>query len=99
MNFRNMNKDYVNNVIEEISNIDKNVFEAIEGITKDEEADIITNMPYELKEKYKENNEKFEILMLKIRYEQQKIIIRNICDYIAGMTDSFALDEYNSIKQ
>ena len=99
VDFRNMNKDYVNNVIEEISNIDKNVFEAIEGITKDEEADIITNMPYELKEKYKENNEKFEILMLKIRYEQQKIIIRNICDYIAGMTDSFALDEYNSIKQ
>ena len=98
VDFRNMNKDYANNVIEEISNIDKNVFEAIEGITEDEEADIITNMPYELKEKYKENNEKFEILMLKIRYEQQKIIIRNICDYIAGMTDSFALEEYSKIK-
>ena len=98
VDFRNMNKDYVNNVIEEITNIDMNVFETIKSITKEEETDIITNMSYELKEKYKENNEKFEILMLKIRYEQQKIIIRNICDYIAGMTDSFALEEYMRIK-
>ena len=48
--------------------------------------------------KYKDNNEKFEELILKIRYEQQKIIIRNICNYIAGMTDGFALEEYNRIK-
>lgn len=27
-------------------------------------------------------------------YESQKIIIRNICDYIAGMTDEFAQSEY-----
>ena len=99
VDFRNMNKDYVNNVIEEINNIDMNVFETIKSITKEEETDITTNMSYELKEKYKGNNEKFDKLMLKIRYEQQKIIIRNICDYISGMTDSFALDEYNSIKQ
>ena len=98
VDFRNMDKDYVNNVIKEINNIDKNVFEAIKSIGKDEEADIITNMSYELKEKYKENSIKFEKLVLKIRFEQQKIIIRNICDYIAGMTYSFALDEYNGIK-
>ena len=98
IDFRNMNKKYVDDVIEEINNIDKNVFERIKGITKDEEADIITNMSYKLKEKYKDNNEKFEELILKIRYEQQKIIIRNICNYIAGMTDGFALEEYNRIK-
>jgi dGTP triphosphohydrolase len=76
-----------------------NVFEIIKSIIKEEETDIITNMSYELKENHKGCNEKFDKLMLKIRYEQQKIIIRNICDYIAGMTDSFALDEYNSIKR
>lgn len=27
-------------------------------------------------------------------YEAQKIIVRNICDYIAGMTDEFAQSEY-----
>lgn len=98
VDFRNMDKNYVNNVIEEINNIDMNVFETIKSITKEEETDIITNMSYELKQKHKGDNEKFDKLMLKIRYEQQKIIIRNICDYIAGMTDSFALEEYSKIK-
>lgn len=33
-----------------------------------------------------------------VRYEKRKIFIRNIVDYIAGMTDSYAVAEYNRIK-
>lgn len=33
-----------------------------------------------------------------IRYEKRKILIRNITDYIAGMTDGFAMQEYERIK-
>ena len=33
-----------------------------------------------------------------ISYEQQKIVIRAICDYISGMTDTFALSEYNNLQ-
>ena len=29
--------------------------------------------------------------------QKRKILIRNICDFIAGMTDSYATDEYNKI--
>ena len=29
--------------------------------------------------------------------EKHKILVRNICDYIAGMTDSYAVAEYNKI--
>lgn len=34
-----------------------------------------------------------------IRYEKRKIFIRNIVDFIAGMTDSYALAEYKRIRQ
>jgi dGTPase len=30
-------------------------------------------------------------------WEKRKILVRNISDYISGMTDSYALNEYNSI--
>ncbi len=33
-----------------------------------------------------------------IRFEKRKILIRNIVDYIAGMTDGYAISEYNRIK-
>ena len=33
-----------------------------------------------------------------IRFEKRKILIRNIVDYIAGMTDGFALQEYERLK-
>ncbi len=97
VDFRNMNKDYVNNVIEEINSIDMTLYEKLKNITKDDEDEIKNNSQDELKEKNKNDDEKYNLLILKIRYEQQKIIIRNICDYIAGMTDSFALVEYNRI--
>lgn len=31
-------------------------------------------------------------------WEKRKILIRNIVDYIAGMTDNYAVNEYNSIQ-
>ncbi|AFA47674.1 deoxyguanosinetriphosphate triphosphohydrolase family protein [Acetobacterium woodii] len=31
-------------------------------------------------------------------WEKRKILVRNITDYISSMTDSYALNEYNSIK-
>ena len=33
-----------------------------------------------------------------IRYEKRKILLRNIVDFIAGMTDGYALQEYARIK-
>lgn len=33
-----------------------------------------------------------------IRLEKRKILIRNIVDFIAGMTDGYALQEYEKIK-
>ena len=33
-----------------------------------------------------------------ISYEQQKIVIRAVCDYISGMTDTFALSEYKNLQ-
>lgn len=33
-----------------------------------------------------------------VRFEKRKILIRNIADYIAGMTDKYAISEYNRIK-
>ena len=33
-----------------------------------------------------------------IRYEKRKILLRNIVDFIAGMTDGYALQEYERIK-
>lgn len=34
----------------------------------------------------------------KVRLEKRKILIRNIVDFIAGMTDGYALQEYEKIK-
>lgn len=34
----------------------------------------------------------------KVRFEKRKILIRSIVDYIAGMTDGYALHEYDKLK-
>lgn len=31
-------------------------------------------------------------------YRKRKILIRNIVDFIAGMTDSYAINEYNDLR-
>lgn len=98
VDFRNMNKEYVEKVINEIHCIKHDVYDMLSNITNEDEKLIKNKIPDDLVEEMENNNEKYELLNLKIRYEQQKVIIRNICDYIAGMTDSFALEEYNSIK-
>ena len=42
--------------------------------------------------------EKSEEVINKEKYKQKrKILVRNICDYISGMTDHFAICEYNKI--
>ena len=33
-----------------------------------------------------------------ILFTKRKILVRNIVDYIAGMTDSYAMNEFNKIK-
>ena len=98
VDFRNMNKKYVEKVIKEIHRIKPNVYSELRKVTREDEELIIDKIPNELYEEMENDSKKLELLHLKIRYEQQKVIIRNICDYIAGMTDSFALEEYNSIK-
>lgn len=50
---------------------------------------------------YSDNNIKINYLYLiqkLVSYEQQKIIIRAICDYISGMTDTFAMSEYKNLE-
>ena len=98
VDFRNMNKDYIEEVINAIHAIDKSVYVKLKNISEDDEKLITNKIDYELEKEMKGDEEKYKLLKLKISYEQQKIIIRNICDYIAGMTDSFALEEYNGIK-
>lgn len=53
-----------------------------------------------MKEKYKElskSNEDFLSESDKEYLEKHKIFVRDICDYIAGMTDSYAVTEYRKI--
>ena len=97
VDFRNMNKKYVEKVINEIHNITSNVYVKLSKFTEEDEK-LIIETPLNLIEENENDNKELELINLKIRYEQQKVIIRNICDYIAGMTDSFALEEYNCIK-
>ena len=97
VDFRNMNKDYVTKVIEDINDIDGSVYAVLQKLTPSDEDKIVNKTSNELENLLKEDPNEYDRLMLKVRYEQQKIIIRNICDYIAGMSDSFALEECNKI--
>lgn len=60
--------------------------------------DIAQNEIFELNEKDINFNCIDENDMEYVRFEKRKILVRNIVDYIAGMTDSYALCEYNRIK-
>ncbi len=46
---------------------------------------------------FNEKTEEYEIKD-KVGFEKRKILIRNIVDYIAGMTDGYALEEYQKLK-
>ncbi len=65
--------------------VDKEIEEMTRG--EIEEKDIIRNLGY-----------KDEVSAGTIRHEKRKILIRTIVDFIAGMTDGYAMQEYERIK-
>lgn len=55
--------------------------------------DLVNSSTYAIKDEFKRIKEHSDDEYL----EKHKILVRNICDYIAGMTDSYAVAEYNKI--
>ncbi len=66
----------------------------IDSAEKDEER---SNLRNELLKIYEKRQKEMKLDDY-IRFEKRKILIRNIVDYIAGMTDDYAISEYNRIK-
>lgn len=65
---------------------------------KNSNLDVAQNEIFEINEKTIMFNCVDENDIEYIRFEKRKIFVRNIVDYIAGMTDSYALCEYHRIK-
>lgn len=75
---------YTQNVIDfELGNHDV-IRDEIKKITMADLSDENENLSSELKEEYKQKRE---------------ILVRNICDYISGMTDTYAINEYRRIEK
>lgn len=55
--------------------------------------DLVSGSSYAIKDEFKRIKEYSNAEYA----EKHKILVRNICDYIAGMTDSYAIAEYNKI--
>lgn len=92
IDFRNMNKELINDEISLFNNLCFNE----NGELYIDSSQIIVNIDND-NDKEKIINDKIKGCGgLEVIYDKQKIIIRNICDYIAGMTDSFAISEYKS---
>lgn len=69
----------------------KTVNDEIQQLTQDEfDSEVV--MEY-LKDKSKYNDNESVII-----FEKRKILIRCIVDYIAGMTDGYAIEEFNKLK-
>ena len=75
---------FTQNVVDfELGNHDV-INDEIQKITTDDLTYKNKEMSSELKEEYK---------------QKRKILVRNICDYIAGMTDTYAINEYKRIEK
>ncbi len=75
---------YTQNVVDfELGNHDV-ICDEIQKITAADLSDENEELSSELKEEYK---------------QKRKILVRNICDYISGMTDTYAINEYRRIEK
>lgn len=60
------------------------ILDEIHKITKIDLSDVNKEMSSELKKEY---------------IQKRRILVRNICDYISGMTDTYAINEYRRIEK
>jgi dGTPase len=85
-----LRKIYVDTIQSRNIDVRKNAIDLLNGnidIVKNEIEDIVN---YDIKDLTNDFD--------KIILEKRKILVRNIVDYIAGMTDSYAVKEYERIK-
>lgn len=81
---RRIAKDKNNNIIDLTLGNSKAIIEEFKMITQTDLSDDNTDLSDEIKEEYK---------------IKRKVLVRNICDYIAGMTDTYALSEFKRIEK
>ncbi len=93
IDFKNSpNKDVSNNIIDFKNGDFKLVKEELKNISHLK----ISRVIYSDNESLTEDEKKQKATNIEY-WEKRKILVRNIADYIAGMTDNYAINEYNSI--
>lgn len=90
--YNQMLKEFDNVINLTVSDVDV-VREEIRKITNPDEIKLERK---DSTEQGQNNNNKLDIIKEEY-FEKQKILVRAIVDYIAGMTDSYAVNEYNRI--
>ena len=94
IDFKNSpNKDVSNNIIDFKNGDFKLVKEELKRIAHFN----ISKIDYSENENLTEEEEKQKKVNIEY-WEKRKILVRNIADYISGMTDNYAINEYNSIR-
>ena len=75
---------YTQNVVDFDLGNHEVIRDEIQKITVADLSDESTELPLELKDEY---------------MHKRRILVRNICDYISGMTDTYAINEYRRIEK